>query len=268
MQTRIALYLVPAVLLLASCLGFDLGVEQGALCDGPQDCPVGKQSGQQMFCGKTGPMEIGHCYEKPTCQDHILNGSETGTDCGGDQCPACDDGKGCLSASDCTSHLCSDRVCAVPNCIDDVKNGHETDVDCGGPCGKCAAAMHCLVDTDCQSGTCADNKLCVAASCKDRKTERIRDRGRLRRRHLWPLRGWNALSGQRGLPVQRVYRPFLPAADLRRIMSKTAWRRTWTVAAPARSDAAPDRCASRERTACPKYALPGPAWHQAAPMDT
>ncbi len=48
----------------------------------------------------------------PSCDDGIMNGNETGIDCGGDctPCPTCDDG---------------------------IQNGTETDVDCGGACTPC-----------------------------------------------------------------------------------------------------------------------------------
>ncbi len=47
-----------------------------------------------------------------------------------------------------------------PPCKDGVQNGDETDVDCGGSCAskkglKCADGLKCLVNGDCQSGTCA-----------------------------------------------------------------------------------------------------------------
>ncbi|MEE9440208.1 MAG: M43 family zinc metalloprotease [Saprospiraceae bacterium] len=49
----------------------------------------------------------------PTCNDGIMNGNETGIDCGG-SCDAC------------------------PTCNDGIQNGNETDVDCGGPdCAPC-----------------------------------------------------------------------------------------------------------------------------------
>lgn len=53
-----------------------------------------------------------------TCSDGIQNGSETGVDCGGPDCPPC-----------------------AATCSDGIMNGSETGVDCGGPdCPPCAAA--------------------------------------------------------------------------------------------------------------------------------
>lgn len=53
----------------------------------------------------------------PTCSDGIQNGSETGVDCGGPDCPSCP---------------------VEPTCTDGIQNGSETGVDCGGPdCAPC-----------------------------------------------------------------------------------------------------------------------------------
>ena len=50
----------------------------------------------------------------PTCTDGIMNGDETGVDCGGSVCPAC------------------------PTCTDGIMNGDETGIDCGGSvCDPC-----------------------------------------------------------------------------------------------------------------------------------
>jgi hypothetical protein len=51
----------------------------------------------------------------PACSDRIMNGDETGTDCGGS----------CLACS---------------SCSDGTQNGDETGTDCGGSCPACSAA--------------------------------------------------------------------------------------------------------------------------------
>ncbi|MED5507524.1 MAG: di-heme oxidoredictase family protein [Planctomycetota bacterium] len=53
------------------------------------------------------------CWLNPSCSDGMLNGDESGIDCGGPACPPC------------------------PNCFDGVMNGSETGTDCGGPCTGC-----------------------------------------------------------------------------------------------------------------------------------
>jgi Dictyostelium (slime mold) repeat len=54
----------------------------------------------------------------PTCTDGTLNGTETGVDCGGDDCAPCASGSGCLQGSDCVSSLCASGICQ-PSCIID-----------------------------------------------------------------------------------------------------------------------------------------------------
>mgnify|MGYP006253024745 CR=1 FL=1 len=59
----------------------------------------------------------------PTCDDGIMNGNETGVDCGGD-CDAC------------------------PTCDDGIMNGNETGVDCGGDCDACVTPAECDTPTN------------------------------------------------------------------------------------------------------------------------
>ncbi|MEM6697125.1 MAG: fibronectin type III domain-containing protein [Bacteroidota bacterium] len=80
---------------------------------------------------------------EPTCDDGIMNGDETGVDCGGTDCPACpeptcDDGiqNGDEEGVDCGGSNCA--PCEVPTCDDGIMNGDETGVDCGGvDCPAC-----------------------------------------------------------------------------------------------------------------------------------
>lgn len=51
----------------------------------------------------------------PTCSDGIMNGNETGVDCGGGTCPPCSNGQGCLTASDCQSGNCVGGICQPQN---------------------------------------------------------------------------------------------------------------------------------------------------------
>lgn len=45
-----------------------------------------------------------------------------------------------------------------PNCTDGVLSDGETDLDCGGACGPCDVGRACLVDVDCQTGSCSSNR--------------------------------------------------------------------------------------------------------------
>lgn len=93
----------------------------------------------------------------PTCSDGVMNGNETGIDCGGPDCSpcgaTCSDGimNGNETGIDCGGPDCS--ACA-PTCSDGVMNGNETGVDCGGPdCSPCSGGGTC----DTPSGLVATN---------------------------------------------------------------------------------------------------------------
>jgi hypothetical protein len=102
-----------------------------------------------------------------TCTDLAKNGTETDVDCGGAACPKCGDTKGCASALDCVSGVCTANKCVAATCTDVVKNGAETDIDCGGSaCPKCMTGKACAADADCVSGSCSAN-VCVTVSCTD-----------------------------------------------------------------------------------------------------
>jgi Tol biopolymer transport system component len=75
--------------------------------------------------------------ELPSCSDEIENGSETDVDCGGPDCPPCDQGMDCIQDEDCLDGLCDSGVCETASCQDGVMNQDEEDVDCGGVCDPC-----------------------------------------------------------------------------------------------------------------------------------
>ncbi|MDB4935038.1 MAG: hypothetical protein JWP87_2010 [Labilithrix sp.] len=102
-----------------------------------------------------------------SCSDAKKNGTETGTDCGG-SCTKCNVGQGCAVAGDCSTNICTNKVCAAASCSDTAKNGPETDVDCGGTCtAKCTVGKGCAVAADCSTGLCGTTKLCLDVSCGD-----------------------------------------------------------------------------------------------------
>lgn len=77
------------------------------------------------------------------CSDGIMNGNETGIDCGGSDCEpcavSCSDGimNGDETGVDCGGSDCEP---CTPSCTDGVLNGDEVEIDCGGaicpPCGS------------------------------------------------------------------------------------------------------------------------------------
>src|SRR5690606_19025413 len=123
------------------------------------------------------------------CQNGVMDGMETGTDCGGPECGACPNGQGCDGEADCISGYCNAMVCTactgngngqcvggeycdngvcVPkeangtacsdpaecstaNCPTTSQGGICCDNACGSPCQSCAA-----VDTGGTNGTCAN----------------------------------------------------------------------------------------------------------------
>ncbi len=102
----------------------------------------------------------------PSCNDGLLNGTETDVDCGG-SCGACADGKRCIAGDGCVSGSCKSQTCVAPSCGDGVKNASETDVDCGGgTCAVCPADKACLGPADCASGVC-NGGTCAAPRCDD-----------------------------------------------------------------------------------------------------
>jgi hypothetical protein len=131
----------------------------GKMCLLPSDCASGSCANHVCATPIAG------------CLDGMLDGSETGVDCGGGTCPACANGKACVAASDCQSGTCINHLCASPpaQCLDNSKDGSETDVDCGGgTCPACANGKTCSVQSDCQSGTCMNGR-CASppAQCLD-----------------------------------------------------------------------------------------------------
>jgi hypothetical protein len=69
------------------------------------------------------------------CSDVQQNGSESDVDCGGLDCPKCDDGETCAAPADCQSGFCADGVCCAEAC--------------DGGCGVCALALGATEDGTC-----------------------------------------------------------------------------------------------------------------------
>ena len=117
-------------------------------------------TGTDIGSGSDAAVDTGSPVVAPGCDDLFVNGSETGTDCGGPICPPCGDGQGCALSSDCMSLACSGRVCQGSSCNDSRQNGDESDVDCGGTCMGCAPGRMCNDDGDCANGPCKSDKTC------------------------------------------------------------------------------------------------------------
>ncbi|MFK7932946.1 MAG: serine protease, partial [Saprospiraceae bacterium] len=106
-------------------------------------------SGVLQLAGSNNPCAGGG---NPTCSDGMMNGDETGVDCGGSTCdpgataPTCNDGmmNGNETGVDCGGPDC-EPCTADPTCNDGMMNGNETGVDCGGPdCRPCSSGCETM----------------------------------------------------------------------------------------------------------------------------
>lgn len=115
--------------------------EDGESCDADSECA-------SNWCSE------GVCTEA-SCNDGLQNGFQTGIDCGGPNCDACEIGAQCKENSDCDSGYCDDGTCAENVCVNEEAN-------CGGPhCDACEDGLSCNVNSDCESRNCEDG-VCVA----------------------------------------------------------------------------------------------------------
>jgi len=127
------------------CGGSCAPCDNGLACEVNADCVSGACIG--LFCAD------------PGCENGLIDPNEGGTDCGG-VCPdLCPTGEPCDVDGDCESGVCTSRVCVEASCTDLITNGEETDIDCGGAnpaCARCEVGDDCLVDGDCETGSCVD----------------------------------------------------------------------------------------------------------------
>jgi hypothetical protein len=109
----------------AACTFIGGDANSGSNCEQGGDeatCEDGVQNGEETGVDCGGPDCPACDPVAPTCEDGVQNGQETGIDCGGPDCPACD-------------------TPPAPTCEDGIQNGQETGIDCGGPdCEPCQAA--------------------------------------------------------------------------------------------------------------------------------
>lgn len=94
-----------------------------------------------------------------TCSNGVFDSDETDLDCGGPECPRCDDGGQCVVDDDCQSMLCIDGFCVQPG---DVGDPCETDRECGERCetfDESICTIEC--DADCPDGFACFDGLCT-----------------------------------------------------------------------------------------------------------
>lgn len=134
-------------------------------CGGPNcpDCPPSCYNGIWDVFPELGWVEVdtdcgGPCPACPSCDDGVLNGDETGIDCGGPDCLPCS-----AEAGDCTNNImdgdetgidcggccCPDCPVGAGDCTNGVQDGDEEGVDCGGTsCAPCSQAAMQFTNPD------------------------------------------------------------------------------------------------------------------------
>ena len=106
--------------------------------------------------------------EEESCFNGVVDGYETGVDCGGPDCVACDDAAKCSNSGECSGGLCVSGLCVPPTCDDGVQNQQESGVDCGGSgCPACPTCDDRVQNQD-ETGVDCGGAICGAcASCSD-----------------------------------------------------------------------------------------------------
>lgn len=128
----------------ASCKdGILNGQETDTDCGGPS-WPSCRRCEPSQACLEGNDCTSSVCKEgvcqKPTHDDGVQNGNESGVDCGYPWGPLhlCKDGDGCRFGEDCLNSVCYFGKCLAPTCTDDRQNGTEVGIDCGGDiCPPC-----------------------------------------------------------------------------------------------------------------------------------
>jgi hypothetical protein len=84
----------------------------------------------------------------PGCTNGVQDGSETDVDCGGGECPPCDDGKLCMQNSDCVSMECTiDMTCGGEDACTELIEDNPCQACIKENC--CDAVLECFMDEFC-----------------------------------------------------------------------------------------------------------------------
>lgn len=141
--------------------GSSCDADGGKFCDGAGHCVPCTEN---IHCGAYPWMCNQAMYTCFSCGDGIENGDETDIDCGGDHCPKCKQGKGCVANADCAMGFCADGVCCSSACDEPCKA-----CDQPGTVGICDARPKYAEDPSYGNGqSClhADGLACTGyASC-------------------------------------------------------------------------------------------------------
>ncbi|MDH5676220.1 MAG: hypothetical protein OEZ06_29135 [Myxococcales bacterium] len=143
--------------------GSPVGVDEVAGVGQPSN-PQNAAGGNQVTGGSMAPTTAGTGATGGTGGTASNTGGTSGSTAG-DVAGA--GGSGGASAIDTGTDAGIDAAVVVidDRCADGMKNGFESDTDCGGPdCAPCPDGDTCVIDSDCQVGTCTSS-ICGVDQC-------------------------------------------------------------------------------------------------------
>jgi hypothetical protein len=134
----------------------------GQVCDGQGNCVECLVTGQ---CAMTFVCLDEACVPG-ACVDTMQNNDETDVDCGGADCPPCDNGDMCLLGRDCETGFCDVDTCAACGNDGDCSALPDTYCDAGICTPKKAPGDGCGTGNECLSGFCpAQDHVCCGSPC-------------------------------------------------------------------------------------------------------
>ncbi len=130
----------------------------GNVCDGAGEC-VECLNTEDCDANEVCDVPSNTCFPEQ-CFDGVENGSESDVDCGGPDCPGCENGDACVDFGDCVSQFCDNFLCAPCGDDGDCQSTDFCDsadncVAKGDPGDSCGAPNECLSD-ECADGVCCD----------------------------------------------------------------------------------------------------------------
>ncbi|NUO51902.1 MAG: hypothetical protein HOV80_23880 [Polyangiaceae bacterium] len=138
------------------------------VCDGAGNCV---ECNGDPDCTAPTPICDGGLCVAEHCQNMMLDmGLETDIDCGGTDCPPCENGLGCMMRTDCVSGFCMGTSCAAcggDGDCDAATQWCNSDTN-GGTCeAKKPDGQTCDGGNECTNGNCVDGFCCGSASCNE-----------------------------------------------------------------------------------------------------
>ncbi len=155
---------------LASGTACDTLMGQGGgtmgVCDGAGDCVECVDNTQCVTPPETVCDTTSNECVPVQCQNGVMDGDETGTDCGGPTCGACPNNQGCDDPTDCISGFCNALTCAA--CTLTSQCGGTEYCNAGVCDPKLGDGVMCTAGEQCSNGNCASAgaiQLCCDTPC-------------------------------------------------------------------------------------------------------